>query len=421
VSEKPADPTSVVDLARVRGQNKVWDALAKTDNGAPLPTLANILIILRHDPVLTGIVTLNEFTHDTAIVRAPPPPDSDAPPLPGPYPRQWTAADESLILAYIQRRWIARASDKALQQAMAAEAAMRGFHPVRDWLDTLKWDGHKRLDTWLISTFGCEDTQYHRDVGAKFLIAAVRRVRQPGCKFDFMPIFEGDQGIGKSTAIKTLFGAEWFSDSISRDLGHKDAAIGLLGVWCVEMAEIDTLIRSEVETIKAFLSRSVDKYRDHYGRRDVTRPRHGVTCGTTNDNNYLRDSTGNRRFWPIMCVKADVAWVAAQRDQLWAEANAAEQAGDPIWLEEPEVQKVATQQQADRVWEDTWHERIVGFVGSRVSTTTTEILEDCLHVALKDQDRALQMRVATILRMLGFKGKVVRDGESVSRKWVRTA
>ena len=416
MSEAPSEDT-VIHLADIRDKSKVWAMLAKTDKGAPLPTLSNVLIILRHDPVLAGIVTLNEFAYETAITRAPPAPDTDAPLLPGPYPRPWTEADEALILAYIQRRWMAKASDKALSAAMNAEAAMRGFHPVREWLDSLEWDGHKRLDTWLIRAFGCTDDNYHRDVAAKFLIAAVRRIRQPGCKFDFMPVFEGDQGIGKSTVIKTLFSPEWFSDSMPRDLGHKDAAIGLLGIWCVEMAEIDTLIRSEVETIKAFLSRGTDKYRPPYGKRDVIRDRQGVICGTTNAKDYLRDTTGNRRFWPIPCSFANVEWIADNREQLWAEAVIAEKTGEPIWLEDAEVQTVAQSAQEDRIAEDTWHEKIAVYILGRTQISTSELLVYCLDIPVKDHERRLLLRVAAILRQLDWWVKVVREGQAVTRLW----
>lgn len=407
----------VVNLSDVRARQKLDDMLAKSDGGHVLPTVSNMLAILRHDPMVAGLVTLNQLTHETALLRAPPRPDDSAKDLPGPYPRQWTDADEALILAYIQRSWCPRANDKSLRAAMVAESAMRGFHPITTWLDTLQWDGTHRLDNWLCHTFGAPDTPYIRDVASKFLIAAVRRVRQPGCKFDYMPVLEGDQGIGKSTAIKTLFSENWFSDSISHDLASKDAAINLIGVWCLEMAEIDQLVRNDVETIKAFLSRATDKYRPPFGRSDVSRPRQGVLIGTTNASDYLRDSTGNRRFWPVPCQYANVEWIAAHRDQLWAEANARDQTDEPIWITEPDIQAAATEQQSARLYQDAWHERVANHIQWRHEATTPEILETALSVPIKDHTRALEMRVAAILKILGWRGVVARrDGKAV-RFW----
>lgn len=419
MSEQRADddPPAPINLADVRARQLLADSLARNKEGVALPTVANMLAILRHDPALRGLITLNEFTCETAILRAPPLPDDTARPMPGPYPRQWTEADEALILAYIQRTWTPRATDKAVRAAMTAESAMCGYHPVCDWLGTLQWDGTPRLDAWLTDAFGTPDAPYTRDIGSKFLIAAVRRVRQPGCKFDFMLVIEGAQGIGKSTAMKALFGAQWFSDSITHDLGHKDAAIGLIGVWCLEMPEIDQLIRNDVETIKAFLARSTDKYRPPFGRGDVTRHRQGVMCGTTNNAEYLRDATGNRRFWPATALKADLAWITANRDQLWAEAAARESTDEPIWLEDPDVQGVATKIQAARVTEDVWAAKITRFVQHLWHTTTPDVLETALGVPTKEQDRRVQMRVAAVLTTLGWVSKVRwTDGQS-SRRW----
>ena len=424
MSEHPYAPDAEdapppIDLATVRSHKHLHDNLAQSKEGVVLPTVSNILAILRHDPALTGIVTLNEFTHETAITRAPPLPDDTARPMPGPYPRPWTGADEALILAYIQRNWTSRATDSALAAAMTAESAMRGFHPVRDYLDSLKWDGTHRLDQWLQTAFGALDSAYTRDIGAKTLIAAVRRIRQPGCKFDFMLILEGPQGIGKSTAVQTLFSVPWFSDTINHDLGHKDAAIGLVGVWGLELAEIAQFIRNDVETIKAFLGRTTDKYRPPYGRTDVTRPRQGVVVGTTNKDDYLRDDTGNRRFWPFRCTRADVEWISLNRDQLWAEASAREDAGEPTYLENPDVQAEAAEAQANRMLEDDWHGKIADYIQAFKTTTTSAVLEYCIQMPVKDHNRSAQMRAGAILTTLGWVKVVGWKSGKTARWWER--
>ena len=198
------------------------------------------------------------------------------------------------------------------------------------------------------------------------LIAAVRRVWQPGCKYDELVVLEGDQGIGKSPAIKILFGADWFTDQISH-LSSKDAAIDLRGKWCVELAEIEHIIRAEVETVKAFLSRAIDHYRPPYGRAAIDVPRQSVLIGTTNATEYLRDATGNRRVWPVKCLSAvgsgaDLDWLRANRDQLWAEATQREANAETIWLDDVATNTVAIQAQAARLAEDPWQDKVRDYI-----------------------------------------------------------
>ena len=407
----------VVNLADIRAAQSLDAMLAKNDKGAPLNTVGNIIAVLRHDPALAGLMSYNEFTYESAILRAPPVPDDDAAPLDGPYPRQWTDADVALLFAYVQRRWISRATEGALRSAMAAEGAMRGFHPVREWLATLIWDGIGRLDSWLTAAFGVEKSDYHTDVGAKTLIAAVRRVRQPGCKFDFMVILEGGQGIGKSTALVILFTDKWFSDSLIHDLSNKDAAIGLCGVWCVEMSEIGQMARSADEAIKAFVARRVDKYRPPFGRSDVTRPRQCVLIGTTNRTDYLRDDSGNRRYWPVACLSVDLVWLAANREQLWAEAATREAAGESIWLDDGETQQAAESEQDGRLEPDSWEDVIVPKLEYRTTILMSEILTDILKIPVAQQDRRQELRVGRILRKQKWERSVMKKDGKPMRAW----
>ncbi len=340
-------------------------------------------------------------------------------PLPGPYPRQWGASDLALIQSYFQRLWNHRFAVQTIEQAMLTEAEMRRFHPVCDWLDTLAWDGKPRLDFWLINAFACADTAYHRAAGAKFMIAAVRRVRHPGTKFDTLLVLEGAQGLGKSRCCKRLFGEKWFSDALPHDLASRDAALGLLGVWGVELGEIDQLVRTEVETVKAFLSRSTDRYRPPYGKVYIERPRQGVMVGTTNQDDYLRDTTGNRRFWPIHCDAADEDWIRVNLDQLWAEASAREAAGESIWIDDKDAQFTAKQAQSKRLVEDVWADAISDWLKGRFKTTTAEVIDDALKITKDRQDRKVQMRVAAILKMEGWVQKVGWANGKATRIWER--
>lgn len=423
-SPDPGDRAAeVVDLFardKAGGQNhgvhRVMQLVAKNDKGT-LNTLANIIIIMAHDPPLAGMLGFNEFTDQPVLMRPPPVADDGEKPLPGPYPRPWGIADVALIQAYIQRAWISRAPSQAIENAMHTEAAHRRFHPVRDWLRSLKWDGKSRIDTWLHHAFGCPKDEYHAAIGAKFLIASVRRIRHPGCKFDHMPVLEGEQGIGKSSVCRELFGAAWFSDAIPEELASRDAALALLGVWLLEFAEIQHLIRNEVEVIKAFLSRSTDRYRPPYGKAFVEHPRHGVLIGTTNATDYLRDSSGNRRIWPVRCTIADVAWVTANRDHLWAEAAQREAGGEAIWLHEQEVQTQANVAQSDRMSEDVWNDAIAEWLHAKYETRIPDILTSALQIPRERQGKREEMRVATILTGLGWKRHVERVDGTPRRIW----
>lgn len=405
-----------------RGAQRVRASLAKTEKGEPLNTLGNLLVILAHDPALTGMVGFNEFTSQPLLMRPPPPMDDDEAPLPGPYPRPWGVEDVALVLTHVQRNWIPKARTDAIEQAMLTEAAHRRFHPIRNWLASLKWDGKPRVDTWLCKAFGTPDDDYHRAIGSKFLIAAVRRIRHPGCKFDHMPVLEGDQGIGKSTACRTLFTDEWFSDAIPEELASRDAAMALLGVWVLEFSEIQHLIRNEVEVIKAFLSRAVDRYRPPYGKAYVDRPRQGVLIGTTNTNDYLRDSSGNRRIWPIRCQFADAEWIAANRVQLWAEAAAREAANEAIWLDDDNTRKEAAEHQADRMTDDSWTDPVAEWLAGRVEVRIADVLSSALSIPKDRQGKREQMRAGDVMRSLGWERQLVRQqGKAPARLWRKTA
>lgn len=382
-----------------------------------LPTVSNVMLILGNDPALDGLLAYDAFTHQPLLMLPVPPAEENAPTLPGPYPRQWECADITLVHAYLQRVWSPSIRRETTENAMITEATMRQFHPIRTWLKTLVWDRKPRINNWLINAFDCEQTAFHRAVGAKVLIAGVRRVMRPGCKFDQMLVLEGAQGIGKSRALQALAGDAWFSDVIPPDLTSKDAAMSLVGVWILEFAEIEHLIRMEVETIKAFLSRAVDRYRPPYGKTYVERPRQGIPVGTTNSDDYLRDSTGNRRIWPVKCRCADPEWVALNRDQLWAEAVVREAGGEPIWIDDQDTQSQAIDAAAGRMAEDVWQEKIREWLLLQVETTAADVLQHGLGMTPDKMTRAADMRVGATLRVLGWGPAVIKvDGKS-KRVW----
>jgi hypothetical protein len=231
------------------------------------------------------------------------------------------------------------------------DAARRDdFHPVVDYLDTLNWDGTPRLDGWLSTYLQASDTQYTRHVGTIMLVAAVRRVRQPGCKFDEMVVLESDQGKAKSSALAVLAVHEdWFSDDLPLNAEAKLVIERTQGRWIIEAGELKGMSPKGVEHLKGFLSRRRDSSRMAYGRITHDAPRHFIVVGTTNDDKYLVDNTGNRRFWPVRVGDIDLEALARDRDQLWAEAATREAAGETIRLDRALWQAAALEQDERRV------------------------------------------------------------------------
>lgn len=417
---KPVDVGQIIDMASRRPVDQTgWSGrIQRNGQGWPWPTVSNAMVILANDPAIAGMLGFDSFTSQFLLMKPPPPADLGAVDLPGPYPRVWGAEDVAQILAYVQRVHTPKFARAAVEDAMLAAAHLNRFHPVTNWLDSIVWDGTARLDKWLCNAFDCSNTRYHRAVGSKFLVAAVRRVKVPGCKFDHMLVLEGPQGIGKSRACQSLFGDQWFSDAIPPDLTNKDAAMALLGIWCLEFAEIEHLIRHEVETIKAFLSRSVDRYRPPYGKAYVERPRQGVLIGTTNADDYLRDVTGNRRIWPVRCKSADPAWIEINREQLWAEAAVRERRGETIWLDDEDVHAAAGKVQDERMDEDVWRASIAEWLLGRAEIRIGDILSFALNMPKDRQAKKDQMRVGLVLRTLGWKRKLARQGGPPGRLWL---
>lgn len=226
------------------------------------------------------------------------------------------------------------------------------YHPVRDYLDSLRWDGVPRIDSWLTTYGSAEDKPFTRAVGALMLIAAVRRVRKPGCKFDELVVFESGQGTNKSQALQVIaVQSEWFSDNLPLGLNARETIEAMSGHWIIEASEMQGMKKNDIEKIKAFLSRATDRARTAYARTVTEARRQCVVIGTTNSEQYLRDLTGNRRFWPVRVERFDLEKLTRDRDQLWAEAAQREAAGASIRLPE-ELWPAAALEQQERVTEN---------------------------------------------------------------------
>lgn len=294
----------------------------------------NVLIALEHDPLLKGKIRLDTFA-DRLQGTCPLPWGQRVNARAG-STFMWEDADDNGLALYIKRIFGFWAPNIVLS-GLQEYASKTAFNPVQDYLNNLKgkWDGVPRLDCFFIDYLGAADNIYTRAVTRKAFTAAVARAMTPGCKYDNMVILAGPQGIGKSTLLNIMAG-DWFNDSI-RTFEGKDASELLQGTWIVEVAELDAFRGSDVNRIKQFLSVHEDKYRKAYGRRTGGHPRSCVFFGTTNTADYLQDTTGNRRFWPIdTCEqparKSVFKQLAQERDQIWAEALMRWQIGEQLYL-----------------------------------------------------------------------------------------
>jgi predicted P-loop ATPase len=284
------------------------------------------------------------------------------------------------------------------------------FHPVLDYLAGVKWDGKERLDEWLITYAKAADTPYVRAISSMVLIAAVRRVRQPGCKFDELVVLESGQGLNKSSALRTLCPRdEWFSDDLPLDVDAKQVIERTLGKWIIEAGELAGMRQSQVEQLKAMLSRQVDgPVRMAYGRISTERRRQFVCIGTTNSETYLKDTTGNRRFWPIRVEAFNVDGIRFVRDQLWAEAAHRETLGESIRLA-PELYPHATFQQERRRAEDPWETKLdEKFPRTQKWRLTPDDVWHAIGITIDRRDEKSNERIMRAMTKLKFRRVTVK-------------
>lgn len=414
----------VVEIASEANWQK--GLLRGKDGGPPLRLLANACIALREAPELKGLLAYDEFAGVTATLR------------PAPW-RQgggiWGEDDDRHLAEWLQVRGIGVNSNIA---AEAAETVAREhpFHPVKQYLESLIWDGIERTDLWMPCCLGTEDTPYTRAVGSRILVAAAARIYEPGCQCDSLPVLQGPQGILKSSVIRELFSTPWFTDHIS-DLHSKDARLELRGRWCIEISELSAVRRGEIEAVKAFLSCRSDNFRPPYGHRRIDVPRSCVFFGTTNDSTPFTDPTGSRRFWPVRCGVIDLEAVRRNRGQLWAEALVRYRRGDPRYLETPELTALAREAQAQfyepgsrddliekwienptqRTPEHTWDDALPWFGSEPGKINATDVLVHGLGLT-KAQIRPGDSReVGRCLKHLGYECSQERSGPHRGRRY----
>lgn len=374
------------------------------DSDRPKPTLLNVVAVLEHDPRWAGKVRRNSFSMVTEFAGTPAAEGTEAE----------TDALDGEVALWLAEHYRLAAPTSRVAEALHIVATRHAHHPVREYLAGLKWDGEKRLGTWLSVYLGCEDCELTRRLGEAFLVSAVARVMRPGCKVDTTLILVGRQGAKKSTALRVLAGA-WFADT-PLNLDSKDLFEQIQGIWLYELAELDAFRGREWSKIKATLSSPRDTWRRPYGRHAVQVDRQNIFIGTTNEDNFLGDPTGSRRFWPVRVGTIDLKALMRDRDQLWAEAVASYNGGIRWWLDQKSEDELATSSEEFRIV-DVWEDAVEAYLRGRVRVTLDDILGQAIKKemgAWSQQDRS---RVVGILKRLGWSQHRPRAkaGETVSK------
>ena len=361
------------------------------------------MIALRADPSIEGAFAFDEMAQTVKLQKLLPVAPNGKHAGNDPVPRLVRDEDVTQVQEWLQHQGLPRIVKDTVHQAVDQRARECSFHPVREWLDNLTWDGMERLTGWLQTYLGATNPQdYLTAIGRMFLIAMVARVFQPGCKVDYMLVLEGDQGAEKSKACAVLAG-QWFSDDLP-DIHAKDARQHLRGKWLVEIAELAAFTRAESEALKAFITRDCERYRPPYGRKDVAEPRQCVFIGTTNRSVYIKDETGGRRFWPVAVDHVNVVALARDRNQLFAEAVDRFRHGEH-WWPDPAFERLHIKPEQDsRYDDDPWEGPINDYVETLSRVRVTDIARLALGFdAIARVGTADQRRIAGVLTSLGWK------------------
>jgi predicted P-loop ATPase len=376
-------------------QTQWWRQSCQRDRkGLPLNNMANAMLVMRNDTDVKDVFAYDEM-YCGEVQREP----SLTKPV--------EDVDVTVLQEWFQLNYLPLLGQEITHKALDCRAHERPFHPVRDYLKSLRWDGVLRVDTWLTDYLGVETSEYVMAVGRMFLIAAVARIFRPGCQVDYMLVLEGPQGEYKSSACKILAG-EWFSDNLPDiSTAGKDVSQHLRGKWLIEISEMNAMSRAENAQLKSFISRTTERYRRSYGRKESVEPRQCVFVGTTNKSAYLRDETGGRRYWPVKTGTIDLTKLRQDRDQLFAEATALFQSGAPWWPDRTFETTYIKPEQDDRFEADPWENAIADYLGTLLTAPQVTILQVAKSALGFSVDAKIgtadARRIAVIMEQLGWR------------------
>jgi len=379
--------------------------------GEPYSTVYNTVTALNID--MPGTLALNVWTEDLVFLKPAPWHDADE------IPTYWEDSDSARLKYFLGKERHFEPKSQNIEDALVTVGRYQKFHPIKRELESYKWDGIPRINDWMVKFLGVEDSAYHRNVGLKVLVAAIKRLYEPGCKFDYIMVLEGKQGIGKSRAIQILAG-EYYGD-IDINLHDKETIEAMRRFWIIEASEMETHRKQESTAMKAFLSRQVDVFRVPYARRAKQFPRQSIFIGSINPENcedigWLKDATGNRRYWPVACRQINQDGLRKVRNQLWAEALLHYKKGTPVYFEDVKIEEQAMLEQQKRIGADAWHERIVewltyGLGKNRMVVTASNMYCDCLGGSFAHINRIEQRRISDIMKSLGWEKGVFHSSE----------
>ena len=391
-----------------------WQSdLVKSDRGATIECWQNVNLLLSNLPEWKGVIAFDSFSQVPVKLKQTPT---------GSPAGEWTPQDEYLLgMWFSQKHQFTVKSLGTINTGVMACANLNKFHPVLDWLRTLEWDGRERLTTWLADCFGAEQSEYSALVGKFFIMNMVRRVMEPGCIMRYVPVLEGAQNKGKSTALRIL-GDPWFSD-VHLDLTSKDAFELIQGVWLLEISEMGAFNKSEITRVKHFVSTVEDSWVPKYVRGRIKVKRQVMFSGSTNEGQYLKDWTGGTRYLPIRClVKGDIELevLRGMREQLFAEAMQLVAKGERAYATPEQEATLFAPQQEERLIDHPWREPIVAWLdevsseGRRDMVSTFDLLSQACKVDTAKMTLLNQQDVGRIMDSLGWPRRREPKGK---RRW----
>ncbi|NYH13442.1 putative P-loop ATPase [Paraburkholderia bryophila] len=377
--------------------------LARSEKGNLLPTLGNVHMILSNHKSWQSVIAQDDFAGRVVKRKRPPFAQGEV--------GEWSDMDDIRCVLWLSQKYGISVRQDIVMSAVLLVADATHFHDVREYLEGVVWDGVERVRTWPTRYMNVGDSEYVRLAGTKWLIAAVARVMRPGCKADNVLILEGKQGWYKSTALEVIAGKPWYTNSPIR-IGDKDTYAVMAGKWIIELAELDSLNKSDSSAAKSFFATETDRFRNFYGKRATDVHRQGVFAGSVNFDTYLKDESGNRRYWPLRVGgPIHIDDLRRDRDQLWAEAVHLYREG-VIWHVTEAEKPLFESEQTERYEGDVYEDRIARDLELRGRVTMEEILADILKLDTSKWTLPEQRRVGKALKSLGW----VRKRESTGRR-----